>query len=234
MDEPRMHRRSIPGVTDVDDKPRRRNPNDPPQEPGKRGVKPNSRTGVFTERQKIFIREFMVDQNATAAARRAGYSEASAKIAHTHLMKNPAVVAEINRLMADRLKQTELSADGVLAKMKAMTSGDVRDIFDEDGKLLHPRRLPDDIATRIAGIKVVTKTKPSDDPDGAVEVEYISEIKLWGMDVQLTNLAKAFAMFSDKPAGAVTIVIQGGLPDDDFSNEPIPDIVLDDTQEGLE
>lgn len=206
----------------------------PPQEPGKRGRKRTLSAGQLNEKQRQFIREYLIDQNGAAAARRAGYSTKTAGAIGSVLLRDPIIRGEIERLLSDKLKQTELSADGVLAKMKALTTGDVRDIFDHNGNLLHPRRLPDGIATRIASIKVKTERQPSDDPDGAAEVVFIHEIKLWGMDVQLTNLAKAFAMFSDKPAGNVVITIQGGLPPDpDDWNESIPDdIVSDDTQKG--
>lgn len=197
-------------------------------EPGngkRRGRKRNSTNGPnwMTQRQRQFIREYLVDNNAKRAAIRAGYSEKASGPAGIHLLKHPIVGAEIKRLLEEKLKTIELTAEGVLSKMKSLTSGDIRDIFDANGDLLHPRRLPESIVARVASIKVTTKRQPSDTPDGGVEVVFINEIKLWGMDVQLTNLAKAFAMFTEKPMGEVTINIKGGLPDDNFNKPDIED-----------
>ena len=194
---------------------------------GKRGRPKNTRLGQLSKKQLSFIDEYMIDQNGAAAVRRAGYSQRSAAQYAVMLMKQPFIKAEIERRLSERMKQTELTADSVLAKMKLMTSGDVRDVFDNNGDLLHPRRLPDHIAMRVSGVKVMTKTQPSDTPDGGAEVVYITEIKFWNPDTQLTNLAKALAMFSDRPAGEVVITIQGGLPEDDFAPAQ-PDIDADD------
>ena len=187
----------------------------------RRGRKPSSNTGELTPKQRSFIREYMIDQNASGAARRAGYSERTAKNQGLELLKHRVISAEIKRILADKLQQAELSSQGVLSKLKALTTGDIRDIFDPDGNLLHPARMPESIITRIASIKVVTKSRPSVIKGEPAKIEYVHEIKLWGMDSALTNLAKAFAMFTDKPSGDVQITIRGGLPDDDFGDVDI-------------
>lgn len=149
-----------------------------------------------------------------------------------YLLKHPFISSKIKRLLDERLRNADLSSKSILAKMHALISGDVRDIFDPDGNVLHPRMLPDHIASRIAGIKMQTVGKPREGPDGAAIIDHIIEIKLWNPDMQLTNLAKAFAMFSDKPAGNVTINIVGGLPDDPEWNDLPDDMVKDEPKPG--
>ena len=45
----------------------------------------------ITDKQKRFVREWLVDMNGTRAAIRAGYSEKSAAQTASRLMKDPAV-----------------------------------------------------------------------------------------------------------------------------------------------
>lgn len=49
----------------------------------------------LTEKQKRFVQEYLVDLNATAAARRAGYSEKSASRIAVELLNKNQVSAEI-------------------------------------------------------------------------------------------------------------------------------------------
>lgn len=56
----------------------------------------------LTNKQKIFVREYQIDFNATAAARRAGYSAKNADKIGYNLIENSRVSAEINLQMAGR------------------------------------------------------------------------------------------------------------------------------------
>lgn len=60
------------------------------------------------EKQKRFVREWLVDMNGTRAAVRAGYSEKSAANTASRLMKDPDVQAYRNELL-----KTEFEALGV-------------------------------------------------------------------------------------------------------------------------
>lgn len=56
----------------------------------------------ITEKQKRFVREWLVDMNGARAAVRAGYSEKSAAQTASRLMKDPAVQAYRNRLLKEQ------------------------------------------------------------------------------------------------------------------------------------
>lgn len=56
----------------------------------------------LTEKQKRFVREWLVDMNGTRAALRAGYSEKSAAQTASRLMKDPAVQDYRNRLLKEQ------------------------------------------------------------------------------------------------------------------------------------
>lgn len=73
----------------------------------------------LTAKQQRFVEEYLVDLNGTAAARRAGYSAKSAKGSAAELLRDfPAVIAAVDRGLAERAKRTELTADWVLDQLK--------------------------------------------------------------------------------------------------------------------
>jgi len=69
-------------------------------------------------KQQIFAEEYLKDLNGTGAAKRAGYSEKSARdIAH-ELMEKPEVRETIQKNMDERSKRTKIDADYVLSTIK--------------------------------------------------------------------------------------------------------------------
>jgi phage terminase small subunit len=76
---------------------------------------------ALTDKQELFIQEYLVDLNATQAAIRAGYSKKSANVlGHETLMK-PYIRARIDELLNARAEKLELTADWVLQRLVAIT-----------------------------------------------------------------------------------------------------------------
>lgn len=69
----------------------------------------------LTPKQERFVAEFLVDMNATAAARRAGYSEKSAEVQGCRLLRNAQVANAVQRGIEAQIKRTGITADQVLA-----------------------------------------------------------------------------------------------------------------------
>lgn len=90
----------------------------------------------LTAKQRCFVEEYLIDLNATAAARRAGYS-ARSKSQGWRLMKRPAVAAAIAAAMRARAKRTRISADTVLTELASIAFADMGDymVLGEDGAL---------------------------------------------------------------------------------------------------
>lgn len=73
-----------------------------------------------------FCREFMLDQNATQAAIRAGFAQGSAKTTASHLMKDPRIIKRIEELREERNTRLEFKADEVVANLVATVRADPR------------------------------------------------------------------------------------------------------------
>ncbi len=68
----------------------------------------------LTEKQEQFVREYLIDLNATQAAIRAGYSVKTAYRIGANLLQKSSVREAIEKAQAERAKRVELTADYVL------------------------------------------------------------------------------------------------------------------------
>lgn len=74
----------------------------------------------LSARERIFVREYLVDFNASRAAARAGYSPKAAPH-HAHRVKNrPRVRAAIEAALAARASKLEITAERVLRELALM------------------------------------------------------------------------------------------------------------------
>lgn len=72
----------------------------------------------LTAKQEMFCREYIKDLNASDAARRSGYSEKASRQVAYFMLKDPKIKAYVQKLMDERAKRVELSADMVLSNIK--------------------------------------------------------------------------------------------------------------------
>lgn len=68
----------------------------------------------LTAKQNLFVKEYLVDLNATQAAIRAGYSEKTAHDIGCENLKKPNIAKAIQEAMDARSQRTEITADYVL------------------------------------------------------------------------------------------------------------------------
>jgi phage terminase small subunit len=74
--------------------------------------------GGLSNKQKAFVREYLIDLNATQAAIRAGYSQKTAKaIGHENLTK-PDIQAAIQEAQKEAQKRAEVTLDDILNEYK--------------------------------------------------------------------------------------------------------------------
>lgn len=73
---------------------------------------------ALNARQRAFVREFLVDRNAAAAARRAGYEPRTARQVGGRLRTNVDVAAAIDAAERDAAARAEVSLDWAIANLK--------------------------------------------------------------------------------------------------------------------
>jgi phage terminase small subunit len=94
-----------------------------------------TRAELVAAKRRRFIAEYMQDPNGAEAARRAGYSEASAKEIAYKLLADPAIRAEIKRRQAAAAKRLEITTERIQQELAAIGFARLTDVvsFDASG-----------------------------------------------------------------------------------------------------
>lgn len=127
----------------------------------------------LTPKQERFVQEYLVDLNATAAARRAGYSAKTADRIGPELLGKTCVSQAIQEAQKARQERTEITQDMVLRECAKLAFFDIRKMFGKDGKPLDISQIDDDTAAALVGLDVQDVA----DSDG----NYIGFIKKYKM-----------------------------------------------------
>jgi len=69
---------------------------------------------AFTNKQKKFCKEYLIDLNATQAAIRAGYAKNSARQMASEMLTNANIQEYVQKLMDKRAKKAEITAENIL------------------------------------------------------------------------------------------------------------------------
>lgn len=112
--------------------------------------------GDLNPKQLAFIDEILKQGpsiNATKAAESAGYSKRSAHAIGCTLLKHPKVAAEIARRRAPIAKKSALTAERVIQELSNIVFFDPASMYDESGKLLNVKDMPEETRRAIAGVE---------------------------------------------------------------------------------
>jgi phage terminase small subunit len=156
-------------------------------------------TKVLTPRQAAFVREYLIDLNATAAYKRAGYKAQgrSAENAASRLLGSVGVRDSIADAQAKRACRTEIKADRVLQEVARLAFSDLGGITDFTGdrhRLKPPKEITEDARRAIASVKV--KRHIEGTGQSAREVEVL-EFKLWPKNDALDKLMRHLGLLKD-------------------------------------
>ncbi|WP_063892481.1 terminase small subunit [Paenibacillus sp. Leaf72] len=109
----------------------------------------------LTARQARFIDEYLVDLNAAAAARRAGYSMKTAGDQGSRLLANANIQETLQKRMKEREQRTEITQDRVLHELAKIGFSDMRMFTtwgDNGVSLINSEMLSSDQAACIAEV----------------------------------------------------------------------------------
>jgi phage terminase small subunit len=74
----------------------------------------------LTEKESAFVREYLVDKNATQAAIRAGYAPRSAPQHGHDMLRRPVIKTALAKALKDQAARTLITADKVLLDIQAI------------------------------------------------------------------------------------------------------------------
>ncbi len=90
----------------------------------------------LTAKQELFVKEYLVDGNATQSAIRAGYSEKTAYSIGNENLRKPEIQKAIDEEKLKRNQRLHINQDYVLQRLIDIDQLDVAEILDENGVLL--------------------------------------------------------------------------------------------------
>jgi len=126
----------------------------------------------LSPKQERFCQEYLLDLNATQAAIRAGYSEATARSIGSENLSKPDIAARISELKAERSERTRIDADWLLRRLAAEAEADVSELYDEYGNLLPVKEWPE-IWRKGLVQSIDIETLSNDEGEGGVIVKKI-------------------------------------------------------------
>lgn len=163
----------------------------------------------LTPKQRAFVREYLIDLNATQAAIRAGYAENSATVEGSRLLANAKVKSAVDAAMAMRSARTDITADRVLKELAKIGFSDIRKAVRWQSGLVTEEDNPDggDIAIVKTIVTNNVQMVASDeiDDETAAAIAEVSQnqggglkIKLHDKRAALVDIGKHLGMFRDK------------------------------------
>lgn len=156
----------------------------------------------LTEKQQLFVDEYLIDLNATQAATRAGYSVKTADQQGSRLLANVKVQQAIAEHMAERSKRTGVNQDRVVLELAKIAFVKVTDIVDSQCKIKDTASEDD-----LACIEPMKYKESESDTGSSVE----REVKIASKLKALEMLGKHLGMWNDKidVNVAIPVVISG-------------------------
>lgn len=151
----------------------------------------------LTPRQAAFVKEYLVDLNATQAAVRAGYSSDSAQAQSSVLMTQPHIAAAVERGKAQRAARVNVQQDEIIHELAALANSRVDHyVVDDNGNIQLAEGAPDNA---MAAVKSVKRRKTiREDKAGNITIVYDVTIELHDKPGQLKLLGRHIGLFADK------------------------------------
>lgn len=160
----------------------------------------------LTDKQKLFVAEYLVDMNGGKAAIRAGFSERTARVIAYELLQDPRIQEALQAAMEERAKRVEITADRVLREAARVGLSDIRRLFNESGAMKPINELDDDISAAVASVEVFEEFEGSGSE--RVSVGQVRKIKLWDKNPALDKLMKHLGMFEKNNAQVVDPLVE--------------------------
>ena len=169
---------------------------------------------TLTDRQERFVHEYLIDQNASAAARRAGYSPRTNGAQAAELMKNPLVRERIREGLREMFAALRITAFNLLRAQARAAFFDPGKLFDATGQPIPLHALDEDTAA-------VLQVSYTERADG----DYVRRVRQPPRHTALAALERRYAQFMEMELELITAAAQAPC------DPPEPEEAADDAAE---
>ena len=144
-----------------------------------------------TEQQKLFAYAYFNNKvNATQAAITAGYSPKSATQVASRLLTYANVLTLIRSLQGEVRERAIVTKEDVARELYKIGFSDIRKLYDEDGNLLSPKDMPEEIAAALGGIEIDQLWGST--IDGKTPIGETKKVKMWNKLQALNQLTDLY------------------------------------------
>lgn len=170
-------------------------------------------------RQEDFVYEYLIDLNATQAAKRAGYSEKTAGQIGHELLKKPEIQNAIAALRKKRAQRYEITAENVLAEYAKIGFSNMDDYVDTETNDLPVIDMAGLTRDQLAAVSEITVDTRYEYEGRGADRECVGTIdrvkfKLYDKTKGLDALAKNLGLFEkDNTQKTPQIIINGRAAD---------------------
>lgn len=158
------------------------------------------KNGKLSAKHKLFIKEYLVDLNASAAAVRAGYSKRTANRQGHRLLINADIQAAIKEGIEARAKRTDITADRVLEEFARVGFSDIGDYVSWNPvtgvRVIDSKKLEEYKSRAIAEISEIKSI--SINAEGEETIRTNLKLKLHNKISALESLAKHLGILDGK------------------------------------
>lgn len=134
----------------------------------------------LTDKQKIFVNEYVVDFNATRAAIKAGYSKSSARQIATTMLSKDYIREAINKVINELNEQCNIKREKIINEIASIAFDDISNYADFSGDTLILKNSQEIDTRNISEISIDRYGCP--------------KIKLYNRDTALYKLAEYLGM----------------------------------------
>jgi phage terminase small subunit len=121
----------------------------------KKAVKAGTSKDAAAARKRLFVEAYIQNGgNATEAAKKAGYSKATAYSQGSRLLKDVEVQKALEGRQEKLAAKFELTTEAVLKNLAQAIYFDPRKLYDENGRLKDVHELDDDTVMALSGVEV--------------------------------------------------------------------------------
>ena len=158
-------------------------------------------------KQDRFCHEYAKDGNGKEAAIRAGYSKNTARNIAGNLLTKINIRERIAELYHKYTFAQGVTVEDMLKHFIRLTNYDISTIFEDDGRLKHPKDWPEDIKHIAQGVEVVESSKGYGEDK---EYYYTHKIKMPDRTKAAELIGRYLKMFTDivKHEYSVTVVFR--------------------------
>ena len=149
------------------------------------------------------MKEYLIDLDATNAAKRAGYKDANKG---RQLVTLSNVKAAIDKGKEKQAVKLDLKAERVLLEYARIGFADPRRLFAADGTMKPVAEWPDDLAACIASVETFEEFEGTGKSKRFVG--YVRKVRFWPKVEALRDIGKHIGIFPDRPSATVNVNVE--------------------------